>query len=361
MRIAIIGCGWIAGTHAQALREMGHGIAVVIDRDAKTAEAFGERWRADRSGTDPVAALADDIDAIHICTPPTLHYPMVKDALNAGKHVICEKPLCLQTDDAKELMLLAKEKKRVGAVNFNLRFYDACQRAKSIIAHPDFGKVFFVHGAYLQEFHALPCEDGWRYQPELAGPMRATTEIGSHGIDLIRFWTGLEISEVSANFGRFTPERFVSDGVMDTHGKTGSKKVTVASEDVAVISMRFHNGAMGSLVLSEVSHGRTNRITLEVTGAAQSVWWNSEKPYHLNSGRRSEGVRSQVNAFSGGFPNTFKAFFEEVYRDIETGKPSEKPSYPTFYDGYVNAAVCEAIHQSASHNSAWVPVTTLER
>lgn len=361
MQIAIIGCGWIAGVHAQALTEMGHTIAAVIDVDLKCAKAFGERWKAGFAGTDIAAALADDIDCIHICTPPVLHYKMVKDALNAGKHVICEKPMCLYPDEAEDLMLLAKEKNRVGAVNFNVRFYEASQRAQSMIALPEFGDVYLIHGAYLQEFHALPHAYGWRYQPELAGPMRATTEIGSHWIDLVRFWTDLEILEVSANFGRFAPKRFISEGIMVADPRENAKKISIESEDVAIIAMRFENGAIGNLVLSEVSHGRSNQIAIEVTGSMQSVWWNSENPYHLHSGRKNEGVRTEIHAFGGGFTSTFKTFFEAVYHDIKTGAPSDKPLYPTFYDGYVNAVVCDAIYQSAQHNSDWTQVAALSR
>lgn len=356
MRIAVIGSGLIAGIHAQALRELGHIIAAVINVNKKSAEAFARQYKAESFGDDFDIALAADIDCVHICTPPTLHYSFARAALDAGKHVVCEKPMCLEPEEAKELILLAQEKNLIGAVNFNVRFYDACKKAKDLISSPAFGEVCLVHGSYLQEFHALPDAYSWRYKPELAGQMRATTEIGSHWIDLARFWTGLEIAEVSANYGRFTPERYVADGVMYKDEKEGSVKITVDSDDAAVISIRFSNGSIGNLLLSEVSHGRTNRISLEVSSTGQSVWWNSEDPYYLNTSQKFNGINTQLNAFSGGFPNTFKAFFEEVYKDIEEGRPSVKPLYPTFYDGYVNSAVCAAIYESANNNSAWVKV-----
>lgn len=356
MNAAIIGSGFIAGVHAQALLELGHTIAAVVNANVKSAEVFAEKYRAECFGDDLTLALKDNIDCVHICTPPALHYEAVKAALSAGKHVICEKPMCLDPYEAKELMLLAGERKLVGAVNFNVRFYDACSKAREFIFSPEFGDICLIHGSYLQEFHALPAEYSWRYKPELAGQMRATTEIGSHWIDLVRFWTGLEIKEVSANYGKFTPDRYVADGIMCRDRKENSKKITVTSDDAAVISIRFSNGAIGSLLLSEVSHGRNNRISIEVTGTNQSVWWNSEDPYCLNSSQKYAGVNTRINAFSGGFPNTFKAFFEEVYKDVERGRPSGEPVYPTFYDGYVNSAVCAAVYESAGNNSAWVRV-----
>ncbi|HYE80949.1 MAG TPA: Gfo/Idh/MocA family oxidoreductase [Clostridia bacterium] len=356
MNIAIIGSGFIAGVHAQVLKELGHTVSAVVNVNVKSAEAFARQYKAESFGDDFALALTENVDCVHVCTPPVLHYKAVKAALNAGKHVICEKPMCLNPDEAKELMLHAKARNLVGAVNFNVRFYDACKKAREFISTPAFGGICLIHGSYLQEFHALPDAYTWRYKPELAGQMRATTEIGSHWIDLARFWTGLEIKEVSANYGRFTPDRYVSDGIMYKDEKENSKKITVDSDDAAVISIRFSNGAIGNLLLSEVSHGRNNRISIEVSGTTQSIWWNSQDPYYLNSSRKSGGVNTQINAFSGGFPNTFKVFFEEVYKDIENGRPSENPAYPTFYDGYVNSAVCAAIYESAEKNSAWVKV-----
>lgn len=356
MRTALIGCGFVGRIHASAMKDLGQTIACVVDSDLLQAEKFALQYNAGVFTDQYSAALADDIQSVHICTPPSLHYALIKEALQAGKHVVCEKPMCLNPAEGKELVLLAQEKHLVNAVNFNVRFYDACQRAKNLIAAPAFGKTCLIHGSYLQEFHVLPGDFGWRFQPELAGPMRATTEIGSHWIDLVRFISGLEILEVSANFGNFTPERFVTNGKMEAEEKAGSQKISILSEDAAVISMRFSNGAIGSLLLSEVSHGRSNSISIEVTGTQQSVWWNSETPYQLNTGRKSFGVLTQTNAFSGGFPNTFTSFFEQVYQDIETGHPSLQPTYPTFQDGWANAAVCAAIYESAHQNSAWVRV-----
>jgi predicted dehydrogenase len=356
MRAAIIGCGFIGNVHAQAITELGHTIALVIDRSLPKAKEFAKKWKADRFGASFSMASEDDIQCVHICTPPTLHYAFVKEAIEAEKHVICEKPMCLNPDEAKELMLLAQEKNLVNAVNFNVRFYDACQKAKNFISSPDFGKIYLIHGSYLQEFHALPDDYSWRYKPELAGPMRATTEIGSHWIDLVRYWTGLEIIEVSASYGKFTPHRFVANGIMYSEARESSNNLIVDTDDAAVISIRFSNAAIGNLLLSEVSHGRNNRLSIEVTGAKQSVWWNSEDPYHLCKSHKFSGVLTQTNAFSGGFPNTFKAFFTDVYQDIESAQPSQAPNYPTFYDGYVNSAVCAAIYESANNNSAWVKV-----
>ncbi len=266
MRTAIVGCGFIGNVHAQAVRELGHTLALVVDSSEQKARDFAGHWKVDHYGVDFSRALDDEIQCIHICTPPALHYSMAKDALLAGKHVICEKPLCLNPEEGKELLKIAQENHLVNAVNFNVRFHDACRPARDYISSPDFGKICLIHGSYLQEFHALPGEYSWRYKPEFAGQMRATTEIGSHWIDLARYWTGLEIAEVSADFGKFAPDRFIEDGLMIAEPIGKSKHLRVESEDAASISIRFSNGAIGNLLLSEVSHGRNNLLSIEVTG-----------------------------------------------------------------------------------------------
>lgn len=356
MKVAIIGAGFIAGTHAQELSNLGHEVVVAVGTDRYRTENFTKQWGIKKASIDYRDALLPDIDVVHICTPPTLHYELVKEALNKGKHVICEKPLTLDPAEAKELMHLANSKSLVNGVNFNVRFHDACSRIKDIIQSEEFGNVNLIHGSYLQEFHILPADYSWRYQEELAGPMRATSEIGSHFIDLTCYLTGLEIVEVSANYGKFNPTRYLKEGNMYEKEKEGSQKITVNSDDCAVVSLRFSNGAIGNMLLSEVSHGRNNKLSIEVSGPKKSIWWNTENPYSVKEAGKFTGITTHTNAFGGGFPSTFKNFFIAVYKDINSGKISDSPNYPTFKDGYINVAVCNAIFESANKNSEWVEV-----
>lgn len=357
MRIAIVGTGFIAAAHVQALQGMGDEVVVAINHTLAKAAAFAQKWKIPVFGTDYSLALSMDIDAVHICTPPNAHYELIKAALMADKHVICEKPMCIEPSEARELMELAAARQKVGAVLFNVRFHEACHRAKSVINSPAFGAIRLIHGSYLQEFHLLPDAYSWRYQAELGGPMRATTEIGSHWIDLVRYWTGLEIVAVSAQFANFEPERHLSGQKMYAEKKEGSQPIEVLSEDVATISFRLNNGAVGNVILSEVSHGRSNRLHLEVSGSKQSIWWTNEQPYQLHQAEKFKGVNTATYAFSGGFKDTFQACFEDIYQDIENGKVSAFPSYATFYDGYVNALVCMAIYESAKADAKWITIT----
>ena len=353
MKIAIVGPGFIADVHAGALAGMGRKISVVVGKSAQKLAAFRNKWDVEEISQDFDRVLKDDITTVHVCTPPALHYEMVRKLILAGKHVICEKPLCINAAQAKELMELSEEKHRVAAVNFNVRYHEACREFRKKVSEKDFGRILLLHGSYEQEFHCLPAEYTWRYQETAAGPMRAATEIGSHWIDLARFLTGLEIEAVSAAFGRFTPDRYVKDRMMYEEEKAGSEKIRVDSEDAVAASLRFSNGALGSLFLSEITHGRSNYLSMEITGTKKTVRWNSEDPWKLNSAVKGGGTLCETNAFAGGFPDTFSAFFREVYKDMDAGKPSGHPTYPTFRDGYRNAAVCEAIFVSAGNGSEW--------
>lgn len=352
MKTAIIGTGLIANTHAQALQALGHEVLVAINRSRERGEAFAQQWRIPQVGTAYVDALVDEVDVVHICTPPALHYDMIKAALLAGKHVVCEKPMCIEPENAKELQELAEQRGLIGAVVFNVRFHEASQQAKTKLADPTFGPIRLIHGSYLQEFHALPDAYSWRYQPALAGPMRAVTEIGSHWIDLVQYWSGLEISAVSAQFGAFDEVRKLREGLMYREGE--GEKLLVPSEDVATLSFRFSKGAIGHVTLSEIAHGRTNQLQLEITGTQQSLWWNNEKPYQLHLGQKFQGYQTFTYPFSDGFGQTFKACFAAIYRDIEAGEISPDHTYASFEDGYRNAAVCMAAYRSAEEDGKWV-------
>ncbi|NMD38229.1 MAG: Gfo/Idh/MocA family oxidoreductase, partial [Christensenellaceae bacterium] len=214
MSTAIFGSGTIANVHLNALRFLGKEVSIVIDKFPETGKSFAEKWGIKQFSTNPMDAMNSDVDTIHICTPPNLHYETAKLALEHNKNVICEKPFCISSSQAIELYNLAKNKKLVNAVNFNVRYNPACIDAKNHIQNKKLGDVLLIHGSYLQEFHVLPTEYSWRYQPEFGGNMRAVTEIASHWIDLARYISGLEVTEVSANFAYFNKHRLLKDNIM---------------------------------------------------------------------------------------------------------------------------------------------------
>lgn len=359
MRTAIIGTGFVAGLHAQALRALGHEISAVVNPNLEKAQQFAEQWEAEQSFSSVKTALEkSQVDSVHICTPPVSHADVLETCLAANVHLFCEKPLTVDAEQARKISNLAQKKNLVAAVNFNNRFYGVSQLAKDTIASNDFGAPLFIHGRYLQEFHALPDVYSWRYQPEVAGPMRAVTEIGSHWIDLVRFWTGLEIQSVSATFGCLQPDRQLQNGVMRRPGS--APNLHIHTEDTASISLHFSNGAVGHVLLSEVSHGRVNQLQLEVSSATDSIWWDSEHPYQLHQAQKNAGVQTQTLPFGQGFLGTFHDAMAAFYADAERGAMPACPRYATFADGAINAIICDAICQSAKHDSAWVMVESNE-
>lgn len=357
-KTGIWGAGNIANTHAEALKASGIPIGAVVDISSEKAEAFAKRYGIQRWGTDPQFLFADEIGTVHLCTPPNLHYEMVKLLLAHKKNVLCEKPLCFKNEEAEELAELAKSGGTVCAINFNVRFHMACQKARTVVASEEFGRVNLVHGSYLQEFNAFPAPLDWRYNEKLAGKMRAVTEIGTHWLDITQYISGRKITGISADFGCFYPERYLEEGTMypDSAGGRIKEKMEVSSEDAAVVHLKFDNGAIGSVVLSEVSPGRINRVSLEVTGEKGNLWWNSEDNNMLHTAVKGGGVNTEVFGFGNGFMDTFRDLVYYFYQDVLTGVPSGNPVYPTFEEGKEIVKLCNAIYESARSDGKWVIV-----
>lgn len=348
MRAAIIGGGFAGDMHAGALRACGIELAAVVTAREESAGQFAGKWHVPRWGTDPETALAADIDAVHICTPPALHGKYIRAALAAGKRVLCEKPLCFDPSEAGELVRLSEENRALCAVNYNVRYHMAVQKAAALIAGGEFGRPLLIHGSYLQEFHILPCPYDWRYDPEQSGGMRAVTEIGSHWVDTVQYISGIKVQAVSALFGNFFPERIVRDGMMEVPGTfEGDRRIRVDSEDAACISFRFEDGAIGNVMLSEISPGRGNRLALEITCENGSLWWNEEENNVLHTAVRGQGVHSEVFAFGNGFSDTVIELVRHFYEGGEV---------PTFREAAGNVNICAAIGESALRESAWVRV-----
>src|SRR3954469_6083715 len=185
VRAGILGTGWAAGRHAEALRRLpGVELAAVAGRDLAGAEAFAE-GRCLPSAHAPGAALLEDpsIDAVHVCTVNAVHAEQARDALAAGKHVLCEKPLGVSAAETGELAALAEEARGerglVSAVCFNYRHYPVIEHVRRALARQDYGPVHFVHGAYLQDWLLLDTDWSWRLEERAGGRPRAGADIGS--------------------------------------------------------------------------------------------------------------------------------------------------------------------------------------
>lgn len=345
-KAAIVGTGGVAELHAQALIALGIPVVSVVGTQLDRTERFAHKFDIPRWGTDK--SLLKDADCIHICTPPATHGELIRFLLERDKHILCEKPLVLEPSEAEELTKLAASKDLICAVGFNLRFYPAVRKMREIVLSPSFGRVLLIQGSYLQEFGAEPAEYSWRY----TDPMHAMTEIGSHWLDLAQFVTGREIVVLSALFDRFQPLRYKKDGLLYLSESPGTQAVAVESEDSAVLSMRFSGGAIGSVVLSELAHGRENCLNLEITGEHRSLRWNSERPWILDV---MEKGRADALLLKGEFPQTFADEIRHFYAAVEAGEQAVCPC-ADFRQGSRNVMLCSLAKESADRMGQWMEV-----
>jgi predicted dehydrogenase len=373
----VVGVGFIGVAHVEALRRLGVNVVGVVGSTPERAKAKAEA--ADLPDVyESVTALAADptIDVIHIASPNYAHADQVRICLDGGKHVVCEKPLALDSSDTADLVARAAAGGLVNAVCFNIRFYPNCHQAKALVASGSIGEPRFVTGSYLQDWLLLDTDWNWRLVPEEAGGLRAVADIGSHWLDLARFISGADVTEVMADLHTLVPVRRHPAGPIETFAaSSGDEELleeTMSSDDAAGILLRFANGARGMVAISQVSAGRKNSVSIEVDGSESALSWFSENPDHLwigHRGRPNEILQrdpslaapeaARVIGYPGGhvegYPDTFRALFAEVYGDVARGGPSENPTYPTFADGHDAMLVTEAVARS-SHERRWVPV-----
>jgi predicted dehydrogenase len=376
--VGVAGTGFIGPAHIEALRRNGIQVLGLAGNNREKAEQKANELGVPRVYGSFDDLLADpDIDVVHLATPNYLHFPHARAALLAGKHVVCEKPLAMNTSESAELVELAKEKDLVNAVNFNIRMYPLVQQARSMVQSGELGDIFILQGSYLQDWLLFPTDWNWRLDPDLGGSVRAVGDIGSHWLDLLTFITGLHVEEVYADFKTFHPVRKKPTKPLDTYtGKilTPDDYVDqpINTEDYATIVLHYENGVRGVLTVSQVSSGRKNRLFYEISGSKSSLGWDSEKPNELWVGHRTEpnqmllkdpsllspeaqATVSYPGGHNEGFPDTFKQLYAKVYDYILDGDYTKTPDFPTFADGHYEMQLNEAIEQSVKEDK-WVKV-----
>lgn len=378
LRVGISGAGFIGPAHVEALRRQGIQVVGVSESSQDVAQEKAGMMGLEKAYASYDEMISDpQLDVIHITTPNHLHYPQAKAALLAGKHVVCEKPLAMDTRESAELVMLAQELNLVNAVNFNIRFYPLALQARSIIKNGELGNVYIVQGSYLQDWLLLETDWNWRLEPGLGGDMRAVADIGSHWLDLVTFITGLDVESVFADFKTFIPVRRKPTRAMDTFGgKLGVaaeyQEQTIHTEDYATVLLHFVGGARGVLTVSQVSAGRKNRLYYEIDGVHSAMSWNSERPNELWLGHRERPnevlmkdpslLAPEVQAYASypgghneGFPDTFKQLYKAIYAYIRAGDYSAETDFATFKDGHKELELGEAIFLSAQEGR-WVKV-----
>ena len=371
---AVVGTGFIGVVHVEALRRLGVQVHGVVGSSRERAAA-----RAKEASLPPAyasfQAMLDDprVEVVHITSPNHLHHEQTTAALEAGKHVVCEKPLAMTSRQSAELVQLAERSGRVNAVNFNVRFYPVLQHLRGLVEENGLGAVRLVSGHYLQDWLLLDTDWNWRLEPDLGGELRAVADIGSHWMDLTSFLTGKRITAVMAELATFIKTRRQPAGPVETFATDRSVRTVdreIHTEDCATILLRYEGGTRGSVTVSQVSPGRKNSLVFEIDGAESSAGWHSERPDELwigHRGRPNEVILRDAaimnpagrkasylpGGHAEGFADTFKALYAAVYGAVAAGKPSD--GYPTFADGHDEMLVCEAVARSA-REATWVEV-----
>jgi predicted dehydrogenase len=381
LRVGVIGVGFIGRWHIENLRRLnGIEVTALSNSSQEASEKRAKEWAVPKVYGNWKDLIADPlIEVVHICAPNKFHFEMAKAALNAGKHVLCEKPLTMEIGQAQELVRLAAEKKRANGVHFNIRFYPLVHQIREMIRYGDLGTLLTISGTYLQDLLVKDTDYNWRMNSEYDGYSRVVSDIGSHWFDAVEFMTGLQIEELCADFATVHKTRKKPLKAIETYSSTvvdtgEYQEVVIKSEDYASILLRFRGGAHGCMTICQTAPGRKNRAYFEFSGSKASAAFNSERPNELWVGRRDGNNEiimkdpsllypeaREITNLPGGhneaFPDTSKQLFKNYYQYIrERGHETEKfPVFPTFKDGLRETFLTDAAMQSARQNQ-WVSV-----
>jgi predicted dehydrogenase len=374
LNVAIFGIGFMGRVHTEALRRLGNiEVTGVAGRTAEAARRFADNLGIVNATGNYEDLLADpELDAVHICSPNALHYPMALAALQAGKHVLCEKPLASTVEEAESMIALAKEKGLANCTLYNVRSYPQVQNMRRICEAGDLGEIQVVQGTYSQDWLLYDTDWNWRIE---SGPSRTFADIGTHWCDLAEHVTGRAITSLCADLKTFYTTRKKPKGSVETFtGKnfrpSDYDEVPITTEDFGAMIFDMGDKTRGSLTVSQVSVGRKNRLFIEIFGTKAGVAWNSEDPEELWIGHRNEpnqivikdpslmkeGSQSFTDLPGGhseGYGDTFKQTFRRFYRRVaDSSAPIE---FPTFEDGIRQLRVLDSVVKSSAKR-AWVDI-----
>ncbi len=374
--MGIIGPGFIAPHHIDAVRRLGFvNVIGIAGSSAASAQQKASAYGVDRSYGDYRELIADpDISVIHNTTPSYLHFSINLAILEAGKHVISDKPLAISAKEAAILRDAAAAAGVANAVTFNYRGNPLVQQARLMAERNDIGNIFFIHGVYLQDWMTDANVYSWRSDPAKGGPSSALADIGSHWCDLAQHVANARITSVLADLTTVVKTRYSAGGSAEAFSQKSNVQrtpVEVSGEDLASVLIRFDNGAKGCLSVGQVLPGHKNGLEIEFNGRSGSLRWNQERQNELWIGRHD-----QPNAVMGKDPSlmlpgavgyahlpaghqeawadAFRNVIGDVYQWVQTG---EKPATVcTFADASRTCSVIEAMLKSYELGGVWQDV-----
>lgn len=386
LRVGMIGYGFMGKAHSQAWRNAPRFYDLPLQpeltalcgrsQDAVThaAETYGfAGWETDWERL----IARDDIDVVDICTPGDTHAELAIAALNAGKHVLCEKPLANTVEQAREMVTAAERaaaRGRFAMVGFNYRRVPALALARQMIADGRLGTVYQVRAQYLQDWIVDPDFPlVWRLQAEKAGS-GALGDLGAHSIDLAQYLTGQQISGVSALLETLVPERPLPgaySGLSATADAAQAERGRVTVDDAALFTARFEGGAIGVFEATRFATGHKNSMRIEVSGSLGSVAFDFESMNELSyydatqdaeiAGFRRILVTEPAHPYLAawwppghliGYEHTFTHEIKDLIEALAAGTQPE----PSFADGLRTQLVLAAVAESAAKDSIYTLV-----
>lgn len=381
LRVAMIGHGFMGGTHSQGWRTAPRAFALpaqpemtlLVGRDAGKAAEASERWGWAESGDDWRAAIErDDIDVVDVTTPGDTHAEIAIAALEAGKHVLCEKPLARTIEEGERMRGAAERAASRGVramVGFTYRRVPAATYARDLVAQGAIGTVRQVRAQYLQDWLVDPQAPlTWRLQEGGSG---ALTDTGAHAVDLMQFITGRRIERVSGVLDTLVRERPVLQERSGLGGTIGEELGRVAVDDVALFHGRFDDGVLGSFEATRFATGRKNSFRFEISGELGAIAFDLERMNELQVADRTapagrQGFTRVVVTepehpyLEGWWPTGHMLGYEHGFshqvKDLVEAIVDGGPLHPGFDEGLQVQRVLDAVERSAEASSIWTPV-----
>ncbi|MHB1483465.1 MAG: Gfo/Idh/MocA family protein [Saccharofermentanales bacterium] len=380
IKAAIVGMGFIGGSHIEAIRRIGFAeLVAVADVNYELAQKKAQEFYIPQCYATIDELLSDpQIQVVHNCTPNNLHLEVNEKIIKAGKHVFSEKPLARNSAESRQLLdLLADNKHIVHGVNFNYRMNPLVQEMKQKVKDGEIGVPKLVHGSYLQDWLLLETDYNWRIEPEMCGLSRCIADIGSHWMDTAQAVVGSKITSVCSDLVITIPVRKKPKGQIETFSVNTNMEYedkTVKTEDYGAVLIKFDNGAHGVFYASEVSAGRKCFLNLEVDGTTSSLYWNQETADQMWMGFRDKDnnlVMRNPNFMSPeakkytylaaghpeGWNDALKNNIQSYYSFIRDNKVQgiDACDFATFDDAHYIIKLTEAILKS-NETRSWVDV-----
>jgi len=378
--MGLIGPGFVGAHHLDGVCRLGDvDVIAIAGSSQEAADRKAKVLRVEKAYGNYRDLIANpDIDVVHNTTPNYLHFEVTMAIIEAGKHVISDKPLATNYAESVKLRDAAEAAGVVNAVTFNYRGNPLIQQARLMIETSEIDSPFFIHGHYLQDWMSDPEVYSWRSNPEKGGPSSALADIGSHWCDLAQHISGSKIASVMAEMTTVVKTRYTSPHSQEAFSNgngEGRLPVGVTGEDLASVLLRFENGAKGCFSVGQVIAGKKNAFEIEFNARSTSLRWNQERQNELWIGRYDTpnsmmgtdtrmllpGARSYAHLPAGhhdGWSDAFRNVIADIYSWIRAdGAPEDKPAtICTFADACQIASVIEAMIRSSQAGGLWEPV-----